>query len=221
MEERSRLAAPFRLGDWEVHPEDGTLRSAAEVRRLEPQHMDLLVFLAGRPGEVVAKQQLFAGVWDGRIVSDDALIGAVSQVRKALGDEARTPRFIETIPKRGYRLLVPPAAPELEPSEAAALTAKLEPALSVGPPRRGWQRLGAGVAAGALLVAAILLALARRLAGDRRPEGVSPAQEAARHGHALLDNPSQEGLEQARLDFIRALELDPQLAEAEAGLTQV
>ena len=89
MEPGASSPSPFRLGDWEVHPEDGTLRSSQDVRRLEPQLMELLVFLAGRAGEVVAKQQIFESVWGGRIVSDDALTGAVSQIRKALGDEAR------------------------------------------------------------------------------------------------------------------------------------
>src|SRR5262245_29848181 len=110
---------PFRLGDWVVHPQDGTLRSSGASRRIEPQVMHLLVFLASRSGGAVSKQEILDHVWKGSLVSDDALTGAIYQLRKALGDDARQPRFIETIPKRGYRLLVAAEAPDAPAVERA------------------------------------------------------------------------------------------------------
>jgi TolB-like protein/DNA-binding winged helix-turn-helix (wHTH) protein/tetratricopeptide (TPR) repeat protein len=90
-----------------VDPRDGTLSSGGSTRRVEPQVMDLLQCLITHPGEVVSRQQIVDRVWQGRIVSEDSLTGCVSQLRKAMGDDARTPRYLETIPKRGYRLLMP------------------------------------------------------------------------------------------------------------------
>lgn len=73
--------------------------------RLEPKAMDLLVFMASRQGVVLSRDELLAGVWAGTVVSDEALTNAIIKLRKAFNDDARHPRFIETVPKRGYRLV--------------------------------------------------------------------------------------------------------------------
>ncbi|MEW6367571.1 MAG: winged helix-turn-helix domain-containing protein [Acidobacteriota bacterium] len=100
----------FRLGEWLAQPNDCTLRSADCTRRVEPQLMDLLVFLASRAGQVVTRQDILDGVWGGTAVSEDSITTSIYQLRRALGDDAHSPRFIETIPKRGYRLLVAASA---------------------------------------------------------------------------------------------------------------
>lgn len=102
-------AAPFRLGEWTIDPSDGSVVAAGTSRRLEPQLVTLLLFLASRAGTVVTRQEIFDTVWGGVLVSEDALTGAIHQLRRALDDDARSPRFIETVPKRGYRLLVAPS----------------------------------------------------------------------------------------------------------------
>ena len=95
---------PFRLGEWRVVPADGSLTAGALCRRLEPQAMEVLLCLVAEAGQPVSKARLLARVWQGRLVSDDALTGAIAQLRRALGDDARQPRYIETLSKRGYRL---------------------------------------------------------------------------------------------------------------------
>ena len=96
---------PFTLGPWRVEPRRGILASEdGGETRLEPQLMDLLVLFAGAPGEVFSKDRIIASVWGGRAIGDDTLAAAVSRLRNALGQE----KFIETIPKRGYRLIVVP-----------------------------------------------------------------------------------------------------------------
>lgn len=102
-----RPGGPFRLGEWLVHPDRNLLESAADSRRLEPLTMDVLAELAGRGGEVVSKDELIDSVWEGRIISEGTLTNTVAELRRALGDDARNPRFIETVPKRGYRLVCP------------------------------------------------------------------------------------------------------------------
>lgn len=105
---RKELQQGFQLGEWTIRPEDGSIVSASNSRRLEPLVMDLLVFLCSRAGQVVSKEVLIAEIWQGRFVSDDTIKASFYQLRKALRDEPRNPRFIETIPKRGYRVLLTP-----------------------------------------------------------------------------------------------------------------
>src|SRR5262245_20308582 len=81
--------------------------------------MDLLVFLANTAGRVVPKDELIDAVWDGRFIADTTLTRAVADLRRALGDDQRSPRYIETIPKRGYRLVAAVSANGVS-SEAAA-----------------------------------------------------------------------------------------------------
>ncbi len=100
----------FRLGEWLVVPAEGRLLAGEETRRLEPRTMDVLVCLAERAGAVVSKNALIDAVWAGGYISEGTLTNAVAELRAALDDDARHPRFIETIPKRGYRLVVPAVA---------------------------------------------------------------------------------------------------------------
>ena len=104
--ERVRLPAGFRLGDWVVHPAQNRLVSPKRTRHLEPRAMDLLCALASRAGKVADKDLLIDEVWEGRYISEGTLSNTVAELRQALEDDARSPRFIETIPKRGYRLIV-------------------------------------------------------------------------------------------------------------------
>jgi transcriptional activator of cad operon len=79
----------MRLGEWQIDPQDGSLRSSDNVRRLEPQLMGLLVYLVSRAGTVVSKQEIVDAVWAGAAISDETLTSSIYQVRKALGDDAR------------------------------------------------------------------------------------------------------------------------------------
>ncbi len=103
----SEPIGPFRLGEWEVHPQRNELVSEQETRHLEPKAMDLLVFLTSSAPEVVSKNNIIDSVWEGRIISEGTLTNTVAELRRALGDDARDPRYIETIPKRGYRVVAP------------------------------------------------------------------------------------------------------------------
>ena len=96
-----------RIGDWSVDPGTNELRRGKEVARLEPKAMDVLMLLAQRAGEVVSRDELFAAVWPGAVVGDEALSQSITKLRRALGDDPRAPTYIETISKRGYRLAAP------------------------------------------------------------------------------------------------------------------
>jgi TolB-like protein/Tfp pilus assembly protein PilF len=91
------------------------VRRDDQVERIEPRMMQVLLILAGQAGEVVTRESLERQVWAGRVVSDDAVTNTIAKLRRALGDDRCHPQFIETIPKRGYRL-IPKAVRYAEPS---------------------------------------------------------------------------------------------------------
>ena len=109
------LSRGFHLGEWWVQPEDGKLTLGEESQRLSPLQMSLLVFLASRRGKVVPKEKLFEEVWRGAAVEDNALPRCISEIRKTLGDKVQQPAYIETIPRRGYRLLATVSITEESP----------------------------------------------------------------------------------------------------------
>ena len=84
--------------------------------------MQVLVQLASHPHEVLSKDQLISTVWADTFVGDDVLTRSISEIRRVFDDDARAPKFIQTIPKTGYRLLVPvsfdSAAPAIAPVES-------------------------------------------------------------------------------------------------------
>jgi TolB-like protein/DNA-binding winged helix-turn-helix (wHTH) protein/Tfp pilus assembly protein PilF len=98
----------FRLAEWLICPKLNTIQgqNAAPVR-VEPKVMQVLVCLANRPAEVVSKEHLMREVWPDTFVTDDVLTRAISELRRVLGDDAKHPRYIETIAKGGYRVIAP------------------------------------------------------------------------------------------------------------------
>lgn len=93
------------LGEWRADRRAGILARAGESRDVEPKVMDLLFLLAERPGRVVSREEITAALWPGTTVNEDSLARCVFKLRRALDDDPRSPRFIETIPKRGYRVI--------------------------------------------------------------------------------------------------------------------
>lgn len=143
-------SSDFQLEEWLVRPDQGTATRGSETVRLEPRVMDVLVYLAQRPGRTATKEELLDAVWEGMAVEEGALPQCVHAIRKALGDDARSPRYIQTIPKRGYRLVAEVSRPTNGGSE---LPAPPEAPPPVEPKARDW-RFAAVI--GALAVAAIL-----------------------------------------------------------------
>jgi DNA-binding winged helix-turn-helix (wHTH) protein/tetratricopeptide (TPR) repeat protein len=133
----------IRVGEWCAQHDTGVLSGPGGEQRLEPKVMDLLWLLAAEAGRVVARERIMATLWPGMVVGDDSLARTVSKLRQALGDDAKAPRYIETISKRGYRLLVelapveptdasvpakPTAAPLPSPVSVSMPASSLEPA---------------------------------------------------------------------------------------------
>ncbi len=113
-------ATDFRMDGWLVQPSLNRLTRDGVVVRLRPQLMDLLVCLASRPGAVLGRDELMASVWDGRWVVESAVSRCVAELRAVFADSVHRPRIIETISKRGYRLI---ASVEPVPESRAEATA--------------------------------------------------------------------------------------------------
>lgn len=95
----------FVLGDWLVQPSLNRLSRNGTTTHLRPQLVDVLVCLARSAGRPVSRHELLDQVWPNQFVADTALARCVAELRQALGDSATSPTLIETIPKRGYRLI--------------------------------------------------------------------------------------------------------------------
>src|SRR5260221_11750330 len=134
----------LRVGDWTVEPDLNQLSTQGRAVKVEPKAMAVLLHLADRPGQVVGREALLSQGWPGVVVGDDSLTQVVIKLRKALGDDPDRPTYIQTVTKRGYRLVAPvlPAA---------------EPALFPAPRRARRARWMAGAATGRLLVSAGVL----------------------------------------------------------------
>ncbi len=95
----------LQLGDWIIQEHANLLTREEKVVRLEKRVMAVLMQLIEANGSVVAKEELIDKVWNGAAVSDHSVANAISDLRRALGDDRKNPNYIETIPKRGYRLI--------------------------------------------------------------------------------------------------------------------
>ncbi len=105
IETAARFDARFRVDEWLVEPSLNRVTDGTESVQLGFKAMELLVVLADRAGEVVDKHHLIDSVWQTEYVADNTLTKRIAEIREAFGDDARDPRFIETVPKRGYRLI--------------------------------------------------------------------------------------------------------------------
>jgi DNA-binding winged helix-turn-helix (wHTH) protein len=139
-----------RFGIFEADLVSGELRKTGSLVRLQEQPFQVLVMLLERPGEVVTREQLRTRLWpaDTFVDFDHSLNTAVNKLREALGDSASSPRFVETVARRGYRFLAPvqedsTAAAQSAPGNASpplVAPATLHPELELPVPRRGLTR---------------------------------------------------------------------------------
>ena len=105
----SRSSNPIRFGDFEVDPRAGELRKHGRLIKLQKQPIQLLLLLLEHPGEVVSREEARNSLWkeDTFVDFDHGLGAALNRLRAALGDSASDPRFIETLPRHGYRFILP------------------------------------------------------------------------------------------------------------------
>ncbi|HYB76815.1 MAG TPA: winged helix-turn-helix domain-containing protein [Candidatus Bathyarchaeia archaeon] len=199
---REEAVDHFQLGPWLIRPSLNTAVRNGTTNRLTPKAMAVLLCLAEHAGEPVPKEKLLEEVWPETFVSDDVLKGSIAEIRRVLEDDARDPRIIETIAKRGYRLIAPV---EWIDVQQQAPPAQLKPGaneVAAAPSRRSW------VPWAVVVVVVVLIALAAifdvgelrsRLRSSAAPQirslAVLPLQN-------LSDDPSQEYFSEGMTDSL-------------------
>src|SRR5688500_12114332 len=125
MEPSAGTDAPLRFGSFELDVRSRELRTGDKSVRLQEQPFEILRMMLERPGHVVTREELARRLWpDGTFVDfEHSLNAAVKRLRAALGDDADHPRFVETLPRRGYRFIGALAATTPEPVETVLASA--------------------------------------------------------------------------------------------------
>lgn len=164
------MARNYRFDDFEIDLQGFRLFKAGKPVAVEPKALNVLVFLVQNPGRMVGRRELIDAVWGGAFVSDHVLNRAVGQLRKLLADDAKEPRYIETVPTLGYRFIatveeeespgipaslhatdreIPSPAGSLASPRNLSLAAQVSPAQLAHPPARRkirWPLVAAGTA---------------------------------------------------------------------------
>ncbi|TVU76095.1 winged helix-turn-helix domain-containing protein [Pseudoalteromonas elyakovii] len=106
---------PFYLGDWQVTPSTNSIQLTGKAKQLEPKAMEVLLHLCQQNGDIVSSDELLNKCWKNTDIGDNPLHKTITQLRKALGDKANEPHYIETIRKRGYRIIAKLSFPLADP----------------------------------------------------------------------------------------------------------
>jgi TolB-like protein/DNA-binding winged helix-turn-helix (wHTH) protein/tetratricopeptide (TPR) repeat protein len=205
MPDAKQSSAVRRFGAFELNPQSGELRKNGMRLRLSGQPFQVLSVLVERAGELVTREELNSKLWpaDTFVDFDHGLNNAVARIREILDDSSESPRYVETVPRRGYRFIAPltdvalraPTVAELTPVSAGVMPAQA-PRDSVLPVTkrtasgRLWVVL-AGVTVLAVLVAGVVLYQGRRATSNRQPAVRSLAVLPLKN---LSGDPSQEYL---------------------------
>lgn len=199
----------LRVGACTLDSSDGTLRSQSGSTHLEPRVQAVLLLLAERHGAVVSQQELLRQIWVGTHVAPGALARVISLLRQALGDDVRRPCYIETVPKRGYRLIA-----AVEWIDTAPVVPQTAPLAAPDPRRPVWTKYAAAAAA---IAAASALALPFAIGPWARNDLPPSVAVRGTPGYRL---DTRVGNEIAFDHYVRAVERDPASADAYAGLAK-
>jgi DNA-binding winged helix-turn-helix (wHTH) protein len=221
------LPNPVRFGAFEIDRDAGQLTRSGRRVHLAPQALRLLLQLIDKRGALVTREEIRSALWsDETFVDVDAAVNAcISQIRTALGDKPTSPRFVETIPRRGYRFIAPlNDAPSSQPDVASTTGPSprgVVPAFTGSP-----SPFRVGLAAVLTVLVLGLVGLALRAGPGSRARKDAPAYARTRslqaiqqleRGRSGLPDASPAEL-QARVQFFEAaLEIEPDFPEAYAA----
>lgn len=209
----------IRFGDFEFDPEVFELRRGGVVQPLKTQSAKALLFLLQRPGRLTGRDALAEFIWNGRAVDAVSGINAcIRDVRKALGDSAVEPRFVETLPKRGYRFIG-----DIIEGDDERYAAPESPAIA----QKSHAPIAIAACLGLAMIAALLIGLTRGPSTgefDGAPVAASAPEKHAvaafLEGQRAVAENTKDSLRVAADRFREAVALDPQFAKAHAALAQ-
>lgn len=210
------MADTFRFGPFTLDRQAYQLSSAGAPIALSPRAIDLLLLMVMRPGVLFTKDEIFNTLWPDVTVTDNALTQVISELRQALGDKPSTPVYIETVPRRGYRWMSPVEASGPPPAPAGTV------------PTNAGVELHAQTAQAAQLQSAIVTALMAGLKvtitatasqpSSRRETPSLDALRLATDGRMKLETLEPRAVQDAVVDFTKAIAIDPAYAPAHIGL---
>jgi DNA-binding winged helix-turn-helix (wHTH) protein/tetratricopeptide (TPR) repeat protein len=213
----------FLLGDWQVEPGADALYRGDEKVHLQPKVMEMLVFLVRNQGRVVSKDEILTAVWPDTFVAEVALTRCISQLRRSLKDDIRRPRYVETIPKKGYRILAPvrPLAGESGSRVKWYLSAAILLSLLAWPLYTGWFGRESPIIPSS--PTGINMEPEPQLPGAELGIGLAERVEArnlSRLARHFRERERLEDLERAVQYYEQALEQNPASALSYAGLAE-
>jgi eukaryotic-like serine/threonine-protein kinase len=184
----------FKVGSRVVQPSLNSIVYNGTSKHLEPKMMEVLVCLAEKQGEVISKEQLIRAVWPNTFVTDDVLTRCISELRKAFQDDPKEPQIIQTIPKRGYRLVA--EVKQVAPAPAILLTT---PLTAEAPGRIFTKRRWPLITGAAVVVAAATIAASAYFFTHRRPvltskDPIVISDFTNTTGDAVFDGTLRQGL---------------------------
>ena len=200
----------FKFGTFVLDQRAYLLTGAAGTVELSPKAIDLLLLLVNEPGVLFTKDGIFERLWPDVIVTDNALTQVISELRQALGDKPSSPKFIETVARRGYRWIAPvetegansPAPQHLTLDGPAAQAAQLQSAIVTA--------LMAGLR--------VTIAATSTQPGSTRETSSLEAHRLTSDGRVKLETLEPKAIQSAVADFTRAIALDPSYTAAHIGL---
>jgi DNA-binding winged helix-turn-helix (wHTH) protein len=170
----------IRVGEWDLDLQTGELRKPGAALRLQEQPLQILQVLVECPGKVVSREDLRKRIWpaDTFVDFDHGLYSAIKRLRDALGDSTENPIYIETLPRRGYRLIAPVTIP---PEAAVAAERPIAEAAVPGIRKRAPRRferpviaiLGTAILLMALLLGTVTVNFRGRLFGGNRAKPIA------------------------------------------------
>ncbi len=212
----------LRFAEFELRPGTGELFRAGAAVSIQPQPLKVLAHLARRPGVLVTREELHRLLWgtNALVDADQGLNFCMAQLRAALEDQPRAPRFVETLPRRGYRFRHPVEVGPAALAPAAVPGPAGPPAPAPGAPGRfpsaSWRW-----AAAALVAAGLGLALAAQQRQVRTTRAEAAAREALEEARAIDLGGGREALKRRLALLERATLLGPGLAAPQAALAEV
>jgi transcriptional activator of cad operon len=168
----------LRIGDWRINPASGQISREGETVRVEARTMRLLLCLAEHAGQVVSIDELLEQVWTGVIVTPDSVYQAITSLRRLLGDEAKQPKYIATVPRLGYRMVASVSTWVEQPLNSRPAQERAALATPQGS-RRNWTLLAAGAAIPLILILAFLVYGRIGSSAHSRATSVAPPVQAS------------------------------------------
>lgn len=162
----------YRFGNVTIDGENFRVTKSGKAVQLTPRAFDVLIYLLENRGRVIEKQELFEKIWKDNFVSDNSLTKIIKEIRQAIGDDASAPRFIETVPKRGYRFIADTSNDDENKGASQTLnTEKPQAEISPSPPRGKGRRFL--LAAGAIVLGLVISAVGFIVLSEMRAEYIA------------------------------------------------